>query len=78
MVHISNHIEPTNFVLGTNTQQYNVHQMIEMKVTLTDDKGHRRRSKVKKSNNGHISQNITFTYIIPRTKVQYNKRHRMT
>ena len=28
----------------------NVHLMIKMKVTLTDDEGHRRRSKVKKIN----------------------------
>ena len=43
---VSNSIEPTNFILGTNTQQHNVHLMIKMKVTLTDDEGHRRRSKV--------------------------------
>ena len=41
----SNPIEPTNFVLGTNTQQYNVHLIIQMKVTLTDDEGHMRRLK---------------------------------
>ena len=45
-----------------------------MKVTLTDDEGHRRRSKIK---NGHMSQTITLTDIIPGTKVQYNKRHLM-
>ena len=50
IVHISNSIKPTNFVLGTNTQQYNVHLMIKMKVTLTDNEGHRRRSKVTKTN----------------------------
>ena len=51
IVHISNSIdsEPTNFVLGTNTQRYNVHLIIKMKVTLTDDEGHRRRSKVTKN-----------------------------
>ena len=49
-VHISNSIEPTNFVRETNTQQYNVHLMIKMNVTLTDDEGHRRRSKVTKMN----------------------------
>ena len=43
-------LEPTNFVLGTNTQQNNVHLMIKMKVTLTDDEGHRLRSKVTKMN----------------------------
>ena len=41
------YIEPTNFVLGTNTQQYNVHLTIQMKMTLTDDEGHRRRSQAK-------------------------------
>ena len=50
-----------------------------MKVTLTDDEGHRRRSKVTKMNyNGHISKTITLTDIIPGTKVQYNKQHLMT
>ena len=42
--YISNSIKPTNFILGTNTQQHNIHLM--MKVTLTDDEGHMRRSKV--------------------------------
>ena len=51
IVHISNSIEPKNFVLGTNTQQNNVHLMIKMKVTLTDDEGHKRRSKVNKKMN---------------------------
>ena len=41
----SNSIEHTNF-----TEQYDVHLMIKVKVTLTDDKGHRRRSKVTKMN----------------------------
>ena len=41
IVHISNSIELKNFVLGTNTQQHNVHLMMKMKVTLTDDEGHR-------------------------------------
>ena len=36
-------IEPTNFVLGTNTRQHKVHQMIKMKLTLTEDEGHRQR-----------------------------------
>ena len=35
-------IEPTNFVLGTNTQQHNVHLMIKIKVTLTDDEVHKK------------------------------------
>ena len=50
IVHISNSIEPTNFILGTNTQQHNVHLMIKMKVTMTNDEGHRRRPKVIKMN----------------------------
>ena len=41
IVHVSNSIEPTNFVLGTNTQKHNVNLMIKVKVTLTDNKGHR-------------------------------------
>ena len=41
-------IEPTKFVLGTNAQQYNIHLMMKMKVTLTDEEGHRRSSKVTK------------------------------
>ena len=45
-----NSIESTNFVLGTNTQQYNVHLMIKAKVTLMDDECHRQRSKVTKIN----------------------------
>ena len=40
-VHISNSIEPINFVLGTNTQQHNVDLIIKIKVTLTDNEGHR-------------------------------------
>ena len=47
---MSNCFEPTNFVLGTKTQQHNVHLMMKMKVTLTYDEGHRRRSKVTKMN----------------------------
>ena len=48
--------------------------MIKMKVTLTDDEGHRRRSKVTKNNELMvISLTITLTDIIPGTKVQYNK-----
>ena len=50
-----------------------------MKVTLTDDEGHRRKSKVtKKGANGYMSQTITLTDIILGTKVQYNKRYLMT
>ena len=41
IVHISNSIEHTNFILSTNTQQYDLHLMIKGKVTLTDDEGHR-------------------------------------
>ena len=50
IVHISNSIEPKNFVLGTNTQQYKVHLMIKLKVTLTDNEGQMRRSKFTKMN----------------------------
>ena len=46
IVHISYSIEPTNFVLGINTKQHNVHLMIKMKVTLTDDEGHRSPSVI--------------------------------
>ena len=46
MVYISNSIEPTNFVFGTNTQQCKLRLIIKMKVTLTDDEGPRQRSKV--------------------------------
>ena len=46
IVYISISIEPTNFVLETNTQKYNFHLIIKMKATLTDDEGHRRRSNV--------------------------------
>ena len=49
IVHISYSIEPTHFVLRTNTQQHNVHLITKIKVTLTDDEGHRRRSKVTKN-----------------------------
>ena len=31
----------TSFILGTHVQQFNVHLMIKMKVTLTDDEGQR-------------------------------------
>ena len=73
IVHISDSIEPTNFVLGTNTKQHNVFLMMKMKVTLTDHEGHRGRSKVTKNEkNGHIWQTITLPDIIPGTKVQYN------
>ena len=64
--------------MGTNIQQHDVHLLIKVTVTLTDDESNRRRSKViKKGNNGHISQTITLKDIIPGYKVQYNKRHLM-
>ena len=44
-----NSIEPINFELGTNTQQHNIYLIMKMKLTLTDDEGHRRRSKVTKN-----------------------------
>ena len=34
IVHISNSIEPTNFILGTNVQLHKVHLVIRWKVTL--------------------------------------------
>ena len=46
IVHISISIEPTNFIFGSNTQQQNVHLMIKMKVTLTDDEGDKRSQKI--------------------------------
>ena len=58
IVHISNSIEPTNYVLGTNTQQHNVHLMIKMKVTLTDDEEYRWRSKVTKNELMVISRKL--------------------
>ena len=58
IVHISNSIALTNFVLGTNTQQHNVHLMMNIKVTLTDDEGHKRRSKVTKNELMIISRKL--------------------
>ena len=46
IAHISNSIEHTNLILGTNIQ-HEVHLMIKVKVTLTDE-CHRQRSKVTK------------------------------
>ena len=50
-----------------------------MKVTLTDDEGHRQRSKVIKNEQMVVSRELlsTLTDIIPGTKVQYNNRHLM-
>ena len=67
--HISNSIEPTNFVLRTNTQQHNVHLMIKMKVTLKDDEGHRKRSKVTKNELMVICRTLIHSqtsYLVPR------------
>ena len=50
IVHISNCIEPANFILGTNIQQHKVYLMIKVKVTLTYADGHMCRSKVTKMN----------------------------
>ena len=66
---ISHSIEPTNFILGTNTQQHNVHLMLKMKVTLTDNESHRRRSKVIKNELMVISRKLLHSqtsYLIPR------------
>ena len=35
IVNISNSIEPTNFILGTDVQLHKVHLLIRVKVTLT-------------------------------------------
>ena len=67
--HISHSIKPTNFILGTNTQQFNVHLMIKMKVTLKDDEGHRRRSKVTKNELMVICRKLLHSqtsYLVPR------------
>ena len=69
IVHISKSIEPANFALGTNTQQYNVHQIIKMKLTLTNDEGHRRRSKVIKNELLVICRKLLqsqTSYLVPR------------
>ena len=73
IVHISNSIEHTNFILNTNIQQHDVHLMIKMKVTLTDYKGRRCRPKVTKMNKWSYLEIVTITDIIPGTKVQYNR-----
>ena len=55
--------------LRTNTQQYNVHLMIKMKVTLTDDECHRLMSKVIKNELMVISRKLLHsqtTYLEPR------------
>ena len=73
IVHISNSIEPRNFVLGTNTQQRNVHLMITMKVTLTDDDGHRWRSKVTTKELMVISRKLLHSqtsYLVPRNNTR--------
>ena len=37
IVYISDSIEHTNLILVTNTQHHDIHLMIKMKVTFTDD-----------------------------------------
>ena len=65
-VHISNSIKYANFILDTNIKQNDVHLMIKVTVTLTDDEGHRWRSKVTKWANGNILQTIALSlYLIP-------------
>ena len=69
IVHISKSIEPTNFVLGTNTQQHNIHLMIKMKVTLTGNEGHKRKGKGNKNELMVISRRLLHSqtsYLIPR------------
>ena len=58
-----------HFVLGTNTQQHNVHLIMIIKVILTEDEGHRRRSKVTKNELIVIFRkllNTETTYLVPR------------
>ena len=75
IVPISNSIEPTNFVLGTNAQQYNVHLIITMKVTLTDDEGDRRRSKVTENELMVICRKLLHSQIIiNKTKYVFIKK----
>ena len=64
----SNSIEPTNFVVGTNTQQHYVHLLVIkiLKVTLTDDEGYRRRLKVTKNELMVISCKLLHSYLVPR------------
>ena len=40
IVHILNSSNPTNFLFCSNVQQYKVHMMIKVKVTLTYAEGH--------------------------------------
>ena len=61
LVHILYSIEHTNLILGTNTQQYDIHIMVKVKVTLTDDEGHKWRSKVTKNELMVISRKF-YTY----------------
>ena len=76
IVHISNYIEHTNFILGTNKQQHDVQLMISESDL---DRRWRSQAKVKgHKTNGHISQTITLTDIIPGAKVQYNKWNLIT
>ena len=68
-VHISNSIEPTNFVFGTNTQQHNVYPRMKMKMIFTDDEGHRRRAKVTKNELMVICRKLLHSqtsYLVPR------------
>ena len=69
IVHISNSFEHTNFILGTNTQQHDVHLMIKVK----SDLGRRLRSQVKvkglKNELMFISRkplHSQTTYLVPR------------
>ena len=41
IAYISNSIELTNFILGTNIQQHKVHLIVRVQMTLTDAEGHR-------------------------------------
>ena len=67
---ISNSIELTNFILGTNIHQHKVYLMIKVKVT---DRRWRSHVKVKGHKNQLmvISQAITFAVIIPYNDISF-------
>ena len=74
IVHISNSL---NIQTPYLVPMHNIHLMV--KVTMTGDEGHTRRSKVTKDElMVNILQIITLTYIITRTKIQYHKQYLMT
>ena len=69
VVNITNSILHTNFILGTNIQQHDVHRMIKVKLILTDDKGHRWRPKVTKMELMVLTYKLIHaqtSYLVPR------------